>query len=79
MQSVNVSMTFIAPCANMPLKCVLYNFTVMFYFFCELRVYGHKFHPQRNKILFKESYYLKDSQKKMFIPYRIVGVFFNGG
>jgi len=29
--------------------------------------------------MFKESYYLKDSQKKMFIPYRIVGVFFNGG
>lgn len=48
MQSVNVSMTFIAPSANMPLKRALYDFTVMFYFFCELRVYGHK----RNKILF---------------------------
>jgi len=36
-------------------------------------------HTQINKIMFKESYYLKDSQKKMFIPYRIVGVFFNGG
>jgi len=45
MQRVNVSMTFVAPSANMPLKCALYAFTVMFYFFCELRVYGHKFHP----------------------------------
>jgi len=45
MQSVNVSMTFIAPSANMPLKCALYAFTVMVYFFCELRVHGHKFHP----------------------------------
>jgi len=45
MQSINVSTTFVAPSANMPLKCALYAFTVMFYFFCELRLYGHKFHP----------------------------------
>ena len=45
MQSVNVSTTFIAPSANMPPKCALYAFKVMFYFFCELRLYGHKFHP----------------------------------